>query len=250
MHLDSNRQAPAACFFRAAAENDPWKTIVGAAATIVLGMGVAASAPQIVAFELPSVRIIAAAQLETLRTRFLEPALTAFTVAVPGVDRALASAFERSVTPVAYGEAPAVAAPATLREGSFVESVRFDGASPGSLDAEAARSAAVDGDANAESEVRSAPALEMARASAARFGVGAPITPARVPALALSYNAFVMAPVAVGTAAAAGSSAVGAGGAGGSGSLDGVKLPGGTVAAPSNPSHSRGEIPGQRRPGP
>lgn len=236
---------PARLFFVNAA-------LVSASATIVLGMGIAASAPQIVAFDLPSVRVIAAAQLGALRDQILEPAVTVLATAAPRVNRALANAFARPMTAVAYGARPELPRPSSPSERTEFAPVRFAETATQSLDAETARTAAVESDANAEAEVPSAVALEMTRAAAARFGVGTPITPVRVPALALSYNSFVMAPVTNGASAGyIASGSAGGAGSNGSGSLDGVKLPGGGVAAPpSSGSHARSELPGQHRPGP
>ena len=232
--------------------------LVGALSTIMLGMGVAASAPQIVAFDLPLARVLGVAQLETLRAQVLDPAATALATAAPRIDRALVTALDRGSISASYSGvnlvpirvAHAALAPLALR------SVRLTAETPRSIDAQPARAAVVEEAASAAGDFETAAVPQSSRTVATtRFSTGSPITPPRIPALALSYNSFVLAPATVGGAGtaiattAAGGSSGGGAGSSGTGSLGGLNLGGGGVGAPSSGGHARSDIPVQRRSG-
>lgn len=227
--------------------------LIGALATITCGLALAASAPQIVAFDFPLAALPGVAQLDALRRQIFDPAATAL-AASPQVDPTLVRALEVRVGTASYqGLKVVLERTRDLAVTRVDASLQF--AAVRRVDAEPARSGAVDGDLAAATDVAGTVTPPVARASEARYGIGTPITPSRTPALALSYNAFVLAPAsglsnAPGSPGSGAVASAGAGTAGGSsqpGTLDGVKIPGGGVSAPGSSGHARGDIPLTRR---
>ena len=246
-------QRPVRLFLRNAA-------LIGALSAITCGLALAASTPQIVAFDFPVAKLLGVAQLDALRHRIFDPAATTL-AAAPRVDAAFVAALDaradagsyRGLTVVVEGTRALSVMPVTYAR----RALRFE--TDRHVDAEAARNGAVDQDAAAAADVAASVVPQAVRAAAARFGIGTPITPQRIPALALSYNSFVLAPTAGTTSVPSGSAANGAvasngtgSSAGGSqtGTLDGVKIPGGGVSAPGANGRPHGDIPVARRSGP
>ena len=235
--------------------------VVAAVALIVSTLGVAASTPPIISFDLPlkGVKgVVASAHLDALGAQLIGSGSSsdtlAFAPAQPQGDRALQRALSTTIAPQNYTDARRVEFASRATAGVNVPvtepSVRLDTSSDVALstavDTQDARAIAAESDAAASAEVTQnvTPHLTRARASA-HFGVGNPIVAQRNPAVAFTYNSFTVAPMAAGAANGPVPANTVSGAAGG-----GIALGGGGIAAPASggATQVRNTIPVNRKP--
>ena len=218
-------------------------------------MTLAAGAPPIVAFESPFVFLHNIVHLDALERQLGSASGIAFvTQSSPGRAPII---FEQRMQhppltlPYATRALGAGARPAGLADNAAppatTTNVDTTTGDAQTIDAEPARTAAVDRDVAAAAEVAQHVTFSTGQAPRAHFGVGTPIVPPRTPALAFTYNTIVATPATLGGGSAPSAAAGGAGTTSGGASSGNVQIPGGSVAAPPVTLTGRGELPGVRR---